>query len=362
MKILILSHAFFPHIGGIETNSEVFCTSFSEMSHEVHLVTWTPDNEINKFPFKVIRNPGIKKLIHEHIWADVILENNPCLRLSWPNLFLKKPIVVVLNTWISKENGKRGLQEHLKLWWLKKAQRVIAVSRVIRDTCFKNADVVSNPYRAQTFRNFQSPVRSKDFVFLGRLVSDKGADLAMKALQLLNSLNEPDSFAAGYSLTIIGDGPESSRLRSLARALGMLPNVTFKGALSGAELTNCLNEHKYLLVPSKWKEPFGNVALEGLACGCIPIVADGGGLVDAIGSTGLVFERGNAYSLFSAMKALISNSVLEQDLISKSEAHLKNHHPDVVAKRYLEIIEEAYCTRKNKTRTSKPTEVLSPTI
>lgn len=362
MKILILSHAFFPHIGGIEINSEVLGTAFSEINHEVHLVTWTPYHEVDKFPFKVIRNPGLKTLMDEHIWADVILENNPCLRLSWPNIIFRKPAVVVLNTWISSVSGALGLQEHLKLWWIKKAQRVIAVSRAIRDASFKDADVVSNPYQAHNFRNLQASVRPKDFVFLGRLVSDKGVDLALKALQLLNSTTKPEDHLRAYTLTIIGDGPESSRLRSLAKGLGLMPNVTFKGALSGEELTNCLNEHKYLLVPSKWREPFGNVALEGLACGCIPIVADGGGLVDAIGSTGLVFERGNAHALFSAMKALVSNSALELNLKSKAEAHLKNHHPDVVAKRYLEIMEEAYCSRKNKVGRTEPTKVLSPNV
>jgi len=359
MKILILSHVFFPHIGGIEINSEVLGSAFSDINHEVHLVTWTPDNEVNKFPFKVIRNPGVKILFDEHIWADVILENNPCLRLSWPNLFFRKPSIVVLNTWISKVNGKLGFQEHLKLWWIKRAQRVIAVSSVIRDACFKDADVVSNPYRAEIFRNLQSPFRPKDFVFLGRLVSDKGADLALKALQLLNSTNEAQKYHVQHSLTIIGEGPESSKLRTLAEELGMMTNVTFKGALSGEELTNCLNEHKYLLVPSIWKEPFGNVVLEGLACGCIPIVADGGGLVDAIGCTGLVFERGNAHALFSAMKTLVSNFELQQDLQSKAEAHLKTHHPNVVAKKYLEIIEEAYSSRRNRLRSTETTKVLA---
>jgi glycosyltransferase involved in cell wall biosynthesis len=363
MKILILSHAFYPHIGGIEINSEILSLSFYEMNHEVHVVTWTPSAEANKFPFDVIRNPNLRKLFAEHIWADVILENNPCLRLSWPNVILRKASVVVLNTWITSVSGGLGIQERLKLWWITKARRVIAVSSVLRESCFKYADVVNNPYRTRNFRNQNNSERPKDFVFLGRLVSDKGVDLALRSLYLLNRVTGRAGERSSFTLSIIGDGPELANLRKLAEGLGVSNVVTFKGSLSGEELNSALNEHKYMLVPSLWREPFGNVALEGLACGCIPIVADGGGLPEAIGSAGLVFERGSSKQLFLTMKLLVSNTELECNLKSRAEGHLRKHHPDVVAKRYLEILNEAYHLRANRlTNDTQAPKVWSPNL
>src|SRR5690606_40338743 len=96
---------------------------------------------------------------------------------------------------------------------------------------------------------------------------------------------------SGFRLTIIGDGPEAPVLKALAVKYGLEHKVDFKGSLQGKELVDCLNQHKLILVPSRWEEPFGNVALEGMACGCIPVVSDGGGLAEAVGHAGLTFQR-----------------------------------------------------------------------
>jgi glycosyltransferase involved in cell wall biosynthesis len=348
MKILLLSHQFFPDIGGIEINSEILSRSFSEMNHEIHLITWTKYDRADTFPFKVIRNPSLKALFTEHSWADVIFENNPCLRLAWPNLFFRKPSIVALNTWVSRVDGRIGVQDKLKLLWLKRADQVIAVSNSIRDACFNQAIVIGNPYQAENFKILKGITRNKDFVFLGRLVSDKGADLAIMALDQLIRNSEVINPSPPYSLTIIGDGPELGNLHELTKKLGVAESVTFKGSVTGAELTRCLNEHKFLLVPSMWKEPFGNVALEGLACGCIPIVSDGGGLPDAVGMAGLVFERGNVDSLVFTMKKILKSSNLQFRLQFNAKTHLKNHLPYVVSQKYLDIIAAAHELGANK--------------
>jgi glycosyltransferase involved in cell wall biosynthesis len=342
MRILILSHNFFPDIGGIESNSEILGASFTRLDHEVRLLTWTKYDLKDDFTFKIGRNPSFIQLFREHMWADVILENNPCLRLAWPNLFLRKASVVVLNTWVSRVTEKIAFQDKLKLLWLRQAGHVIAVSKAIRDACFKNAVIVGNPYRQKSFYMKRSNGVKKDFVFLGRLVSDKGADLAIKAIHELNKEATPSN---RYSLTIIGEGPERQYLEQLTRSLKIEDTVNFTGSLTGDMLNSQLNDHKYLLVPSIWKEPFGNVALEGMACGCIPIVADGGGLPDAVGAAGLTFKRGDLPSLVSVIRHLTTKPKLQEQLRSKAAAHLKEHQPDVISQKYLDILAEVYQPR-----------------
>ncbi|MCD0486862.1 glycosyltransferase family 4 protein [Pedobacter sp. MC2016-14] len=340
MRILFITNFFYPYIGGIEVNSEILANGFHREGHEVKLITWTAEIGDSKFDYPVIRQPNLSTLVKAHKWADVVYENNPCLKLSWPAFIFGKTSVVALRTWVSRLDGTSGWQDKLKLLWLKRAAKVIAVSKVIRDECWPEAIVIGNPYREKIFRVIPECSRTKDFVFLGRLVSDKGADLAIKALRDLNAWGSSGKFSQSeFSLTIIGDGDELTSLKELVNELGLAHSVVFAGALRGEEMVKLLNEHKYLLVPSMWKEPFGNVALEGMACGCLPIVADGGGLPDAVGDAGVVFERGNLDALVLAIKKLLNDPDRESLIRSNAASHLEQHHPDVIIKRYLSVIE-----------------------
>lgn len=336
MNILILSHKFHPNIGGIESVSEMLALEFVKAGHEVKVLTWSIDNTDKDFSFSVVRNPGIIKLFKHYNWADVVFENNPCLRLSWPVIFFQKPIVVVLHTWISRINGRIGWQDKLKQLWLKRADRVIACSDALRQKCFRTAIVIENSYNDALFQYLPEVPRIHNFIFLGRLVSNKGADIAIK---VLSKLNQHVGRFPKHSLTIIGDGNERLNLMKLVERLELINQVVFKGPLSGVELVNVLNEHKYILVPSVWEEPFGLVALEGMACGCLPIVSNGGGLPDAIGKAGVTFRSRDVDDLEKVIVNLLSNPLLEMKLRNEVPKHLAEHLSSVVAKKYLKIIE-----------------------
>lgn len=337
--MLLLSHSFFPDIGGIETMSELLAKKFSESGHEIHVITWSKgDKEDKTFPFTIIRDPSIVRLFKEYIWTDVILENNPCLKLAWPSIFFLKSHIIVLQTWIVSR---------YKRLWLKHANRVIACSSSIRENCWPPAFVIGNSYNTEVFRLSENIERNKEFVFVGRLVSDKGAELTIKALHLLQrKLSDQQNGRKKCFLTIIGDGPEKINLENLAASLQMQDCVQFRGALRGKELCDCLNEHRFILVPSIWDEPFGIVALEGMACGCLPIVSDSGGLPDAIGNAGLTFSKGNVDDLVRCILKVLDYPELEQQLRNAAKSHLAEYHPHMIAKRYLDVID-------NKTKMNK---------
>lgn len=348
MKILFLSHNFYPFIGGIEANSDILSRAFFEAGHEVRILTWTKDSGKNIYPFPIIRNPSVFQLFKEHKWADLVFENNPCLRLAWPNLLFNHPSVIALNTWVSRidgevgVHGKIGIQDRLKFLWFKRAKKVIAVSDAIRKQSFPPAIVIGNPYQADTFKVMPEITKTSAFVFLGRLVPNKGADEAIKAVHQLLLLDKKDKFLPFKpTLTIIGDGPEKNKLEQKVKDLEIKDYVSFTGPLRGNDIAMCLNKHRYILVPSLWEEPFGNVVLEGMACGCLPIVSDGGGLPDAIGNAGLSFERGNTEALVSCIRKALDNPALEKQLRDAAQDHLIKHHPEIVSKRYLEVVEAA---------------------
>ena len=344
MKILFLSHNFYPDIGGIEVNSEILAGYFTKFGAEVKVLTWSLEKEKKEFPFAVIRNPGLTEVYKLHIWADVVFENNPCIRLSWPIIFTGKKHVVALRTWIQRNENSRGIRDRLKISWLKKADALIAVSKAIEDETSTGATIIGNPYRHNLFKELTHK-KTKDFVFLGRLVSSKGGDMALQLVARL--LKDNPSETRPFSLTIIGDGPEKRNLKNMARELGITKNVKFKGFLEGQELVRCLNMHKYILIPSRWREPFGNIALEGLACGCLPIVSNGGGLVDAVGKAGIIFERNNPDSLYKEVKRLLDDPAFENNIRNNFIEKLKQHHPENVSRRYFEVIKRTLAINTN---------------
>jgi glycogen(starch) synthase len=100
---------------------------------------------------------------------------------------------------------------------------------------------------------------------LGRLTRKKGFDLLIEALARMGHS------AAGFDLLIAGDGEEAGRLTDLAHQLGLTKRVHFLGRVGSGEVIRLLNGCAFLAVPSR-SEPFGIVALEGLAAGK-PVVA-----------------------------------------------------------------------------------------
>jgi glycosyltransferase involved in cell wall biosynthesis len=338
-KILFISDRFYPDVGGIEIIAEVLSVAFLDAGYQVHLITRSSDSVDKVFPNMIIRNPDIITLLKEHNWADLVFENNPALKLSWPNLFFRKPLITVIHTWINRLNGTLSWQDKLKLWWLKRAKKVIAVSKAIKVKTFKDAVIIHNPYRNELFRELEYVKRDQNFVFLGRLVSDKGADLAIEALRMILDNQNLHFDRKKMLFTIIGDGPEKKKLENLVSKHQLEKNIVFAGQLTGEELVQVLNQHKFLLVPSRWEEPFGLVALEAMACGCIPIVSNGGGLPEAVGKAGIVFERGNVEALAEAMGLIINDQKLQHDLKKEAVPHLKNHSSQLVLGKYLTVIQ-----------------------
>ena len=330
MNILFTSHRFHPDIGGIEVNSEILARFFVSRGHEVRLVTKTPGPEGAGFPFPVIRRPGARDLIGLHRWAEVLYQNNIELGTLWPGLFVRRPTVISVRTWIHGNDGRARWIHRIKKLALRRADAVIAISEAIRRDSCDVAAVIGNPYRSDLFRVMPEIPRGNSIAFLGRFVSDKGVDL------LISAFSEVQGYSAG--LTLIGAGPEEEALRRLADKLSV--KARFTGPLTGENLVRELNSHEILAVPSLWAEPFGNVALEGIACGCVVVGSNDGGLPDAIGPAGLLFERGNASDLAAQLRRLLTNSQLCQSLRNKALPHLKSRRKEVVCLEYLRILEK----------------------
>jgi len=81
--------------------------------------------------------------------------------------------------------------------------------------------------------------------------------------------------------TVLGDGPERSRLEQLVKSLGIEKAVSFRGWVSHSEVLNRLRSADVMVFPSI--RDFGaGVVFEALATGAVPVVADFGGPGDIV--------------------------------------------------------------------------------
>jgi glycogen(starch) synthase len=335
MKILLATHAFAPSIGGIETCSLDLALAFSTSGHEVQVITQTPSqNPDDDHGLAVIRCPGKSTLCQAIRWCDVFFQNNISLQTAWPLLLICKPWVVCTQTWLKNPDGSTGVGGYLKKFALRFAINIY-ISQAICDHVGYKGFIVPNPYDNKTFRVISGIQRERSLVFLGRLVSDKGCDLLIQSLALLRG----DGLA--LPLTIIGSGPEEDALKKLVAEFKLNDLVRFTGPLKGAVLAKELNRHEVLAVPSRWKEPFGIVALEGIACGCVVVGSVGGGLPDAIGPCGVTFKNGDAADLARAIREVLEQSKMAHSYRDSAASHLNKHRPEVVAARYIETFEQA---------------------
>ncbi len=334
VNILLCSVPFRPSVGGIETVSAILAERFHAAGHRVTLLTQTPAAGPEAEPFTVVRRPRALALLRWVRWADVVVHNNVSLRLAWPLLLYRKPWVVAHHMWTPRA-GRGALAGRLKHWVTRFATN-IAVSRAMADSLVTPATVIPNPYADDVFRFVPGVARDGDVVFLGRLEPGKGAAVALEAVARLNTGGKR------VQLTVVGSGPEEPSLRRRAEALGVGDQVHLAGQRRGTELVALLNRHRVIAIPSLWEEPFGVVALEGVACGCVPVAARSGGLPDAVGPCGVIVPKNDGVALAAAIEALLADGSARATLLEQAPRHLAEHTRERIAHRYLEVIEHVY--------------------
>ncbi|MBD2093912.1 glycosyltransferase family 4 protein [Trichocoleus sp. FACHB-591] len=334
MRIFIYSPLFYPSVGGLETVVLILANEFVKQGHSVKLVSQTSAIDQDAFPFEVIRQPSPIQLIQIMHWSEIYFQPNVSLKGIWPLLVCSRPLVISHNNWYLRANGYFGWQDYLKQVVTKFATN-ISVSYAVASHILSQSSVIPNPYEEDIFYEKLDISRCRELVFLGRLVSDKGVDL------LLNALNEIKVLGLTPTLTIIGQGPQEPKLRSQVKKLCLNEQVSFVGIKVGEELAQLLSAHQILVIPSRWQEPFGVVALEGIACGCVVVGSEGGGLNDAIGPCGITFSNGDVKSLAKILTDFLSHPSKLSKYRASAKQHLARHQKAEVAKAYLKVFERA---------------------
>lgn len=325
MNILIFSTVFYPSIGGIENHTLLLIENFIQNGHQVKVITYQKQKEKIK-EFEVYYRPNPILSLKLFFWSTVLYMPNISLKGIWLMLFNPYKTWVISHNDFSSLN-KSGMISLLKNWANRLASKNIAVSPSVGKYIPHHLEIIPNGYDEHVFKLYPEEQREIDFVFLGRLVSQKGADLLIRACAELDK---------DFSLVLLGDGPEKSTLMELTKQLNLDSEITFKGFVRGETLVKFLNKCKYMVIPSLDDEGFGLVALEGLACGCKIIAADAGGLKDAVGVYGNLFPKNDIDALVHLMRKALRNEL--QSKADDSDAlnqYLAKHSGSKVAASYL---------------------------
>ena len=155
-------------------------------------------------------------------------------------------------------------------------------------------------------------------LLVGRLVYEKGFHLALDALAPVIAK------LGGVRFVVAGTGTAEAELRRQAWRLGLYRKGMFLGWVGDDMLHSLYRISDLCIVPSIY-EPFGIVALEAMASGCLCVVADTGGLREVIpgdGTVGLRFPSRDSGALEAILERVLTDDTERAQLVTEAREHV----------------------------------------
>lgn len=192
------------------------------------------------------------------------------------------------------------------------------------------------PFDPKSVRHFFAADHEQIVLFVGRLVTEKGVQV------LLNAAPAVLAQCPGARFLIVGTGYHMDELKRQAHALGIAHCVRFLGYVSDDDLKNLYRIADCVCIPSLY-EPFGIVALEGMAAGVPVVTSDIGGLRDFVENmvTGVTTYAGDSTSLAWGLLQVLRDPELANKLRTVATDKVKHiYNWKVIAKRTLEVYDK----------------------
>ena len=166
-------------------------------------------------------------------------------------------------------------------------------------------------------------IKTDDFLvgFVGRFVPEKGILTLIKALTQLKHLS--------WKLLLLGRGELKETIQETATEAGIEDRLIMIESVPHDAVSRYINLMNVLLLPSEttykfktltaagWKEQFGHVLIEAMACGVAVIGSDSGEIPNVIEDAGLIFPEGNVEALKDCLQKLIKDPELTNRLAQK---------------------------------------------
>ena len=233
------------------------------------------------------------------------------------------PIVCHQRDNYAKDNYHRGLG---------KADHIISISKWVEkglaENLQKKTTVIYNavylPDESQCTDGFKNSVLTIGYA--GRCFHEKGIDLLVDAIELLEhrkdfriklvgipeieSQNASDDKKAPEANDLVNQYAKDIRSKIALLPMDLQDRVCIQPFQE--EIADFYQETDIVVVPSRYAEPLGRMAIEAMAWQCVAVVANHGGLSEIVdhGETGLVFEPGSAEDLAKQLNLLLEDRSL----------------------------------------------------
>lgn len=209
-----------------------------------------------------------------------------------------------------------SIYRRLLQYTFQKADLILSTSHCMARESNKYTDkkIGITPFGVDTERFKPSEKTKKDSFVIGNvktLSANYGIDLLIQAFAKVCTDN-PDK---NLKLSIVGDGPDRLALQQLSLDLGVADKITFVGFVDNRKLPEIYNSFD-ISVSLSYKESFGVVAVEAMACGCPVVVSDADGFCEVVenGTTGLIVPKGNPEAAAAAIQQFIDRPQLCQEM------------------------------------------------
>jgi glycosyltransferase involved in cell wall biosynthesis len=176
--------------------------------------------------------------------------------------------------------------------------------------------------------------------YAGRLIEEKGLESLIAAAAQLQG---------DFRVVLVGSGPLKERLQAQAAQLDIATKIEYVGSVASTLIPNYFSGFDVLVLPSltraNWKEQYGRVLQEAMACGTPVVGSSSGEIPNVIAEAGLIFPEGDATALAGCLQKLLDDRSLRQTLSVRGLERVQaNFTQAQVATRHLTLYQKALAT------------------
>ena len=236
------------------------------------------------------------------------------------------PITLFLHNDPQTMKGSKSVKDRQNI--LEKCEAVLCVSEFIKNKFLDGISIKTEKVHIlhngvdRKIKKF--PIKKKEILFVGRLVSEKGADLYVQTLRSIAS-NFPD-----WNFGLIGSFRLGEQKNTNSYAHRVIKNFKeigsqafFYGFKNHEFVKEKMKTASIIVIPSIWDEPFGLVAAEAMSNGISIIASKVGGMPEIIGDNGILIENINYKKLRKNLIELLKNSTLREHYQQKAWENFK---------------------------------------
>jgi glycosyltransferase involved in cell wall biosynthesis len=316
-----------------------FLPGFFEKLEYSRIVSKKIKEVVKKYKIDVIESPEARA---EGFWYYLCAKNPPlAIKLHTPEGLIRR-----LNC--QKQDCESFLIEKLEEFWLRRADKIIGLSRGVRDLVCgyyalakENIPLVKNPIDTDCFCPDGAMNQGINILYVGRLEFRKGVHILLEAIPLI-----AEKFPSVKINFIGSDCGMRAYLLERINSLGLKERVFLKDSASRQELLRYYQQASLCVVPSLWENhPY--VILEAMACAKIVVAANVGGIPEIIqdGVSGLLFSSGSHLDLARVVNNALSCKGLSERIGENAREYIQREHSLVKAAEETLSVYRQLCQR-----------------